>query len=202
MSVESKTGPSRRYRKRARAELEARTRERIAAAAVKLHGTVGPARTTVSAIAEEAGVQRATVYRHFPDDETLFDACTAQFYSRHPMPDVDAWAAIQDPDERLRRALADLYAWYEQTEFMLANTTRDSAFVPARARERFLAYFAGVHSALMSGRPERGRARVTTAAAIGHAIGFATWRSLAREQDLDRPEAADLMARMVLAAGR
>ena len=97
---------------------------------MKLHGTVGPARTTVSAIADEAGVQRATVYRHFPDDQSLFDACTAHFYGLHPRPDPEAWASIADPDERLRKALADLYAWYGETEEMLSN---DHARCRARA---------------------------------------------------------------------
>jgi len=168
---------------------------------MKLHGTVGPARTTVSAIADEAGVQRATVYRHFPDDQSLFDACTAHFYGLHPRPDPQAWASIADPDERLRKALADLYAWYGEIEEMLSNTTRDAAHVPAPTRERFLAYFAASRAVLTQGRRERGRARARVAAAIGHAIAFLTWRSLAREQGLDDPEAVTLMAGMVAEAG-
>src|SRR5215213_11124019 len=104
------------YRKRARAEQEQRTRERIAAATAALHGSVGPAQTTVSAIAERAGVQRATVYRHFPDDTALITACSAHWMMLNPAPDIAAWAAIGDVDERLRTALAELYAWYERTE--------------------------------------------------------------------------------------
>src|SRR5690349_19573030 len=131
MSTQSTQRNTRRYRKRRRAEHELETRRRITEATMKLHGTVGPARTTVSAIADEAGVQRATVYRHFPDDQSLFDACTAHFYGLHPRPDPDEWATIADPDERLRKALADLYAWYGEIEEMLSNTTRDAAHVPA-----------------------------------------------------------------------
>jgi AcrR family transcriptional regulator len=202
MSIQRRHPARRRpYRKRQRAEQERRTRERIAAAAVALHGSIGPANTTVKAVAERAGVQRATVYRHFPTDEALFDACTAHFYSRHPRPDPDGWATIEDPAERLRRALRELYGWYAETEGMLANVTRDAAHTPAGARERALAYFERVHASLMAGRGERRRARRRVAAAIGHAVGFPTWRSLVREQKLDPDDAVSLMVSMVDAAG-
>jgi len=190
----------RRYRKRRRAEQEQRTRERIAAAAAALHGSVGPANTTVKAVAERAGVQRATVYRHFPTDEALFDACTAHFYSRHPLPDPDAWRAIERPADRLRRALEELYGWYGETEDMLSNVTRDAAHTPAGARQRFLAYFDRVVETLMAGRRERGRARKRVVAALGHATGFATWQSLVRQQALDQDDAVALMVSMVDAA--
>jgi AcrR family transcriptional regulator len=201
MSTGTTHNKRRRYRKRRRAALELETRQRIAEATVKLHGTVGPARTTVSAIAGEAGVQRSTVYRHFPDDQALFDACTAQFYGLHPMPELERWTNIADPDERLRRALADLYAWFGEAEDMLSNTQRDAAYVPAPTRERFLGYFTAARDVLTRGRRERGRLRARTVAAIGHAIAFPTWRSLVREQDLDDAEAVELMARMVAEAG-
>ena len=102
----------RAYRKRRRAEQEEETRLRITEAAVDLHGSVGPARTTVSAIAERAGVQRATVYRHFPDEEALFAACSSHWAALNPPPDPAVWAEIADPDQRLRGALAELYSWY------------------------------------------------------------------------------------------
>src|SRR5687768_9128429 len=119
MSGESTQSTRRPYRKRLRAEHEAETRRRITEAAMKLHGTIGPARTTVKSVAEEAGVQRATVYRHFPTDESLFAACSAHWAGLNPPPDADAWASIRDPDERLRHALGELYAWYEWAEPML-----------------------------------------------------------------------------------
>lgn len=169
---------------------------------MKLHGTVGPAQTTVSAVAREAGVQRATVYRHFPDDETLFNACTAHFYARHPMPDPEQWAAIADPDERLRVALGDLYAWFGRTEPMLTRTRRDREHVPPKFVQRFLSYFEAVHATLMRGRRERGRRRARVAAAIAHAIGFPTWQSLTREQEIDDDDAIDLMLGMVRATDR
>src|SRR5215204_2491067 len=98
MSTQSTETRKRTYRKSRRAELEDETRRRITDAAVELHGSVGPARTTISAVAERAGVQRATVYRHFPDEEALFDACSAHWMAQHPLPDPTAWAKIEDPD--------------------------------------------------------------------------------------------------------
>src|SRR5947209_881838 len=198
------TRPRRRrpYRKRKRAADELRMRERITEATVALHETVGPAQTTVSAIAARAGVQRATVYRHFPDQQTLFSACTARYFELHPMPEPQAWAAIAAPSERLRQALADLYGWYRETEKMIFNSLRDIEAVPAATRDSFLGYFEAVRSQLMAGRPERGRARARVSAAVGHAIGFGTWRSLTREQGLSDQEALKLMSTMVESAGR
>src|SRR5215831_11572785 len=195
MSTELTTPPSRRYRKRQRAAQEAETRERIAAAAVRLHQTVGPSRTTVSAVAKEAGVQRATVYRHFPTEEALFDACTAHYYARNPMPDIEAWASVADPGERLRRALTELYAFFDGAEDMYERTGRDVTLVPAMAKAvgRFLAYFDRATTELVRGRPQRGRRRARVAAAIGHAISFPTWRSLVRQNGLSDQEAVALM---------
>jgi AcrR family transcriptional regulator len=196
-----RTGP-RPYRKRKRALSEVETRLRITEAAVALHQTVGPARTSVKAIAERAGVDRATVYRHFPDEQALFNACTSHYYTRHPMPDPSSWVAITDPDQRLRAALADLYRWYGETEEMLATGIRDIEHVPAGSREAFLGYFQTVHAALLAGRRERGRARARIVGAIGHAINFHTWHSLVREQQLSDDEAITLMVATVHAAAQ
>jgi AcrR family transcriptional regulator len=202
MATESKTS-QRPYRKRLRAEREEKTRERITQAAVKLHGSVGPARTTVSGVAREAGVQRATVYRHFPTEESLFDACTAHYWARHPLPDPASWAAIRDPGTRLRHALREMYAFFDEVEPMLENTARDAARVPAMAtaRERFLGYLDAVIDAIAAGRHERGAARRRMHAALGHAVSFPTWQSLVRSQGLDEGEAVAVMAAMVEAAG-
>jgi AcrR family transcriptional regulator len=189
------------YRKRKRAASELETRTRITEAAVALHQAVGPARTTVKAIAARAGVDRATVYRHFPDAPALFDACTSHYYAQHPMPDPRQWTALK-PMDRLRAALTDLYAWYGETEEMLASGIRDIEHVPADARDAFLGYFDTVRAALMDGRAERGRARVRVFGAIGHAINFLTWRSLIREQQLTTEEAVALMVATVRAAAR
>lgn len=199
MSVESATRP---YRKRRRAELEAETRRRIAQAAMELHGTVGPARTTISAVAERAGVQRATVYRHFPDEASLFGACSAHWLSLHPPPDPTPWLAIADHDERLRVALTDLYAWYGSDEQMFVNTFRDADLVPSMAPvfEASRMMFDALVEAIGRGRPERGRARRRVQAAIAHATSFATWHSLTRQGGLSDREAVALGVALVAAA--
>ena len=193
MSTETRT-----YRKRRRAEAEQLTRLRITEAAVKLHGTVGPARTTVSAVAKEAGVQRATVYRHFPTEEQLFVACSSHWLEQNPPPDPAGWAGVEDPGERLRRTLTDLYAWYRGTAGMLERSTRDAPLVPAMAGPMagLAAAIDAGRDVLMEGRPERGAARRRMRAALGHAMAFSTWQSLARDQGLDDREAVALMAAM------
>jgi len=203
MSTEATRAASRRYRKRLRAEHELQTRQAITEAVVKLHGTVGPARTTVSAIAEEAGVQRATVYRHFPDEATLFEACSGHYMSMHPPPDPSRWAKIADPDERLREALADVYRWWDETEEMMSRVIRDAPLVEslsAQTQAR-LAFFDQIASILMRGRGLRGKRKARVEAAIGHALAFSTWQSLVREHGLTNAEAVDLMAGMVERAG-
>jgi AcrR family transcriptional regulator len=203
MSSQSSTTAGRRYRKRRRAEQERRTRERITAAAVKLHGSIGPARTTVSAVAKEAGVQRATVYHHFPDEAALFEACTAHYWAANPLPEPDSWSSLADPGERLRAALDEMYEFYARTEGMLEKTSRDAPLVAAMARpvERFQEYQGAVADAIVAGRPERGAARRRVRAAAGHAVSFGTWQSLVRGQGLKRPEAVALMAVLVERAG-
>jgi AcrR family transcriptional regulator len=190
------------YRKRRRAELEAETRRRITESAVELHGTVGPSHTSISAVAERAGVRRSTVYRHFPDEVALFEACSSHWAASNLPPDLAGWEAIADPDERLAEALPELYAYYRRTERMLANLLRDEDEMPV-VKERFAVfhqYMSQARQALLRGRGLRGRRRRNVGAAIGHALSFATWRSLAREQDLDDAGAAALMARLVSTA--
>ncbi len=195
MSSEKTKAAKRPYRKRRRAELEDETRLRITEAAVDLHGSLGPAKTTISAVAERAGVQRATVYRHFPDEEALFGACSAHWLAQHPLPDLADWAAVGDPGERLRVALSALYAWYEGGEEMLERTTRDATLVPAMRGAVGLrrAWLAEAAKTIVRGRPERGARRRRVEAAVGHAVSFATWRSLVREQGLSASDAVELM---------
>ena len=193
---------SREYRKRARAQQEDETRRRITEAAVELHGSVGPARTTISSVAERAGVQRATVYRHFPDDEALFGACSAHWAAQHPAPDASEWESIADPDERLRTALRELYAWYGSDEQMFVNIFRDVELVPA-SREpvgEMVHQFERLVAAIVRGRPERGRKRKRVQAAVAHAASFASWRALTREGGLTHDEAVAVSAGMVAAA--
>src|SRR4051812_9399836 len=109
------------YRKKRRAELEAETRRRITETAVELHGTLGPSRTSMSAVAERAGVRRSTLYRHFPDEEALFAACSSHWAAANPLPDIGSWAATADPEVRLRAALEELYGFYRRTHGMMEN---------------------------------------------------------------------------------
>ena len=200
--MQSATGARRPYHKRRRAQLEAVTRLRITEAAVELHGSVGPARTTISAVAARAGVQRATVYRHFPDEEALFDACSSHWMAQHPLPDPARWVQIEDPAERLRVALGELYEWYEQGEYMLERTTRDVALVPALrpSIEGFHRWLGASANAILRGRPERGPRGRRLRAAVGHALAFETWRSLAIHQGLPRAETIELMEALADAA--
>src|SRR5215470_17098590 len=105
---------TRTYTLKRRAEQQAETRRRIVEAAVELHGSIGPARTTVSMVAERAGVQRHTFYAHFPDDRSLFMACSGLVFERDPLPDVQPWRDIADGRERLRVGLRAIYDWYER----------------------------------------------------------------------------------------
>lgn len=199
MSANIENPSKRRYRKRRRAEQEEETRQRITEATAELHGSVGPARTTVAAIAEKAGVQRATVYRHFPDDEALFNACSAHWLSENPLPRLDEWEAIKDPAERLRTALDQLYAWFDRNSYMVEKTTRDVTLVPALqpSMRAFAAWFQAATDVLLTGRRERGKRQRLVAAAIGHALDFETWRSLVERQGLSRADAVASMAALV-----
>jgi AcrR family transcriptional regulator len=195
---------TRTYRKKKRAKSEAETRRRITESAVELHGTVGPAHTSMSAVAERAGVRRSTLYRHFPDEAALFEACSSHWSAANPPPDVSAWTAIRDPDERLRAALAELYGFWRRTEPMIANLLRDE---PTDENVRrhfgpFHGYMEVARDLLVQGRRERGQARVRVRAAIGHALDFATWRSLVREQGLGNTQAGELMCALASAAAK
>jgi AcrR family transcriptional regulator len=187
------------YRKKRRAELEAETRRRITKSAVHLHGTVGPAHTSMSAVAERAGVRRSTLYRHFPDEAALFEACTADWNAANPPPDIRTWAAIEDPDERLRTAVEEIYGYWRRTQAMIQNMIRDEA-TNENVRRHFAifhVYMDAARDILMAGRGLRGRARDRARAAIGHALDFSTWRSLTREQGLEDSEAVNLMIGLV-----
>jgi AcrR family transcriptional regulator len=156
--------------------------------------TVGPRDTTVSAIAARAGVERLTVYRHFPDEKHLFAACTAHYMSLHPLPDPYSWSGIHDPRERLRGGLSEQYAWFAENERRQASILRDVEALRARHslpdRPPFEAPAVDV---LASGWRVRGGAMKRLRSAIGHALSFYTWRSLEREQKLGRREAIELM---------
>jgi AcrR family transcriptional regulator len=192
----------RKYEKKRRAEAEAQTRLRITESAVELHGSLGPARTSMSAVAEHAGVRRSTLYRHFPDERALFGACSAHWAEANPPPDISRWGSIKDPSERLDAALAELYVYYRQNEEMLDRLLRDAPTVPVvdELMGGFRAFLAEATKVLMRGRRLRGNAAKRTRAAIGHALAFRTWQDLTGAQGLDGPQAGELMASLIAAA--
>lgn len=200
MSNETKTA-KRRYEKRARAAQEQETRLRIIDAAIALHGTVGPARTTISAIAERAGVRRTTVYRHFPDERALLLGCSGTFAERNPAPDPTVWASIREPAARLAAALDAIYAWYERVEPMLTAVLRDVDAVPiiGELQDARLAYLADIEDGLASGWGARDRAAERLRATVGLALDFHAWRTL-HARGLDRADAVDVMSSAVGAA--
>jgi AcrR family transcriptional regulator len=187
---------SRKYELKARAESQRETRDRIARAAAELHEEKGVAHTTVAEIARRAGVTRLTVYNHFADLSELLPACSAHYSALHPRPDVGSLLALEDPGERVRAALARLYAWYRETEPMLGKLFSDRASVPELDRfmeqdiDRVQAELADDLAAAFG---LRGRRAERTRALIRLALDFWTWRRLSRE-GLDDEAAADLMA--------
>lgn len=189
----------RRYVMKKRAESEEQTRQRITVSAMTLHGSLGPSRTSMSSIAEHAGVRRSTVYRHFPDEAALFDACTNHWFDMNPLPEPCRWAKINDADQRLRTAFEELYAWYRRTESMMLNVLRDEEIVPMVKQKvmGYRSYLDAVRENLLKGRSARKSARGRIYAAVGHALAFTTWRSLAREQRLDDASCVDLMFRFI-----
>src|SRR4051794_68778 len=194
---------TRTYTLRERARKQAETRQRIVEATVALHREVGPARTTVAEIARRAGVQRLTVYNHFPEEQELFGACSAHFMSQHLPPDPAEWAALADPSERIRRALRDLHAWFASGEPMFANVQRDMGGMPALAEvvlTRRAEWDAALRSALGAGWTPRGARRARLMAAIGLACGFGAWQQLVRQEGLSAEDAVEVLAGAVEAA--
>lgn len=188
---------ARRYVKTRRAENQAETRERIAEAALALHAEAGIAQTTISMIAERAGVQRHTVYAHFPDERTLLMACSGLHMEREPLPSPEAWQATNDPEQRLRQALTALYAWFARNETLTAAFHRD-AEQHALLREinelRLGPSLAAFHDSLSGGLGAKGKA------ALLLAMSFYTWRTLTRDAGMAPAAAVDLMVGAILGA--
>ena len=190
------TENKRKYEMKKRAERQRETRREIVEATVELHRTLGPANTTISEIAKRAGVNRLTVYNHFPDITDLLKACSRSWTERHPAPDPTPWTQISDPEQRLRRALAELYGFYARTESMRGNVLRDAETIPELAallEGSVVPYLEAVRDLLAEGWEvgEDGRKRLL--ATIKLAIDFHTWRSLERESGLNREEAVESM---------
>jgi len=189
---------ARTYQLKRRAVTQAETRQRIVAAAVELHSTLGPAQTSLSAVAERAGVQRHTLYAHFPQERDLALACSALALARDPLPDPEEWRHIAEPEERLRRGLAELYAWYERNAGLAACVLRD-AEIHALTREIATLRLGPPMAALRQALTEAVGRSPKRRALLAVALGFHTWRSLVEESGLGRAAAVDAMARAVLA---
>jgi AcrR family transcriptional regulator len=188
---------ARKYTLKRRAEQKAETRQRIVEAAVDLHTSVGPAQTTLSMIADRAGVQRHTLYSHFPDERSLFLACSGLTMERDSPPDAEPWRAIGDASDRLSVGLRSIYAWYERNEGQSACVLRDAEF-HALTREitelRLGPYFAAYREILGEGLGAGRRAILELA------LSFHTWRTLVRDGGLASDKAAEAMARAVACA--
>jgi AcrR family transcriptional regulator len=194
------TEKKRKYEMKKRAELQRATRRRIVEATVELHRTKGPAHTTISEIAQRAGVNRLTVYNHFPDITDLLKACSKHWTERHPAPDPTPWAEISDPQERLRTALTQLYGFYARTEPMRANVLRDAQTMPALAallEGSVVPYLGAVRDLLAEGWEVSYDRKKRLLATLTLAIDFHTWRSLERESGLGREESVETMLEAV-----
>jgi len=184
----------RRYELKARAASQEATRERIAAAAAALHEEIGVAQTTVADIARRAGVQRLTVYNHFPDLDALLPACSAHWLAEHPQPDLGSAFALEDPAERLRAALTLLYGWYREHAPMQRRVYGERATVPEL--DAWMARSADVALAELAAGLAAGFARADARALVALALDFWTWQRLDRE-GLDDAAAAALMSDVV-----
>jgi len=184
----------REYVLKRRAELQERTRQRIIDAAIELHQTVGPRATTISEIAERAGVGRVTVYRHFPDEMALGLACSGKYFSEHSFPDLAAWGTIGEPAQRLRTGLRETYAYHRQTQAMTSHVLADGRHHPLMAP--YHDYWSRAGEVLLEPWQARGSRKQLLRAAIAVALSFDTWRTMAIEQQLRDDQAADLMFRL------
>ena len=191
-----------KYNLKARAERYQQTRQRIVETAVELHEIHGPAQTTITDIAKKAGVQRRTVYNHFPDELSLFKACSAHNRALNPPPDPEPWKLIPDPEERLRGALADVYAYYRRNEQMIANVTRDAQANPnvRKVLEPRVKHQERMRGVLAAGWEEQrdGQLRHKLLyGALWMALEFQTWHTLVRQQGFEDEEVIELMVGMV-----
>lgn len=185
---------TRTYTLKRRAEQQAATRRRIVEAAVDLHGSVGPAMTTFSMVAERAGVQRHTLYAHFPDERSLHLACSALSLERDPLPDSAPWRDIVDKDKRLRTGLLALYGWFERNAELAGCVLRDAehhALTKETVELRFGPYIAAYRDVLGA------RLNAKQRAMLGLALNFFTWRTLVRESGLKPVDAVGVMTQAI-----
>jgi AcrR family transcriptional regulator len=188
-------GVTRPYELKRRAERQDETRQRIVDATIGLHRERGAAQTTISDIARRAGVGRVTVYRHFPDEESLFRACSGHYFATHPFPAVARWHEIPVAGDRLRTALRETYAWHAENEQMIGMALAEARDLPLMAP--YHAFWDAAADVVAAAWPERGRRRAERKAAVAVALSFDTHRTLRREQGLPLRRAVELMARLV-----
>jgi AcrR family transcriptional regulator len=187
----------RTYQLKRRAERQEETRQRILAATVALHERVGVPGTSISAVAEQAGVERLTVYRHFADEGALLTAATTYYLAANPPPDPEPWRDIADPELRLRVGLTAAYAYHQQTEGMIGRLIQGLPYKPVicDALEGYSTYWMNVQRILSQGWDAPDPRLI--AAAVGHTVSFKTWHSLIRDVGLDNAQALELMVGMV-----
>lgn len=185
---------TRTYTLKKRAEQQAETRQRIVEAAFELHSTVGPSETTLSMIAEKAGVQRHTLYAHFPDERSIFQACSGLAHQRDPSPTADAWRGIAGRTERLTAALTDIYAWYERNAQLLSNVMRDvdrHPQVQEIQKTRVAPIRKGWNELLGEGLNADQRVMLQVA------LSFFTWRTMVKQSGVKQAAAVKLMVQAV-----
>ena len=189
-----------KYNLKARAERQQQTRQRIVETAVELHRAYGPAQTTITDIAKRAGVERQTVYNHFPDELSLLKACSAHNRTLNPPPDPEPWRLIADPESRLRRALAEVYAYYRRNEQMQANVTRDAQANPnvRKVFEARIKHQESMRNVLAAGWEQGdGQRHKLLYGALWMGLDFQTWHTLVRQQGFEDEEVRELMVGMV-----
>ena len=192
-----RSSKSRPYRMSRRAELVDQTRERITAATARLHTTIGPANTSVASIAEEAGVTRLTVYRHFADLDVLFEACRAHWRAENPPPDTRLWAETAGLEPRARRALTGLYGWYREHAQELFPIYRDMTTMPDTSQERMRSENRRLGDLLVGDDAPDGDAGRRMRAVARHLLDYRTWRSLAIQHELSDAEAVEIGVRLL-----
>ena len=192
-----------KYELKRRAERQEETRRRITEAAIELHSTVGGTQATISGIAERAGVQRRTVYNHFPTEHDLLSACMGHYWASNPLPDPGPWEEIADPEERLRRALGEVYAFYGRHERLLANFAADAHVNPTvrEVAEPYYRHWERMRDVLATGwEASDGQQRFVLGAALDLVLDFQTWSTLVGRGGIGDEQAVELMVGTVRCA--
>ena len=202
MSELERSPSGRKLNLRARALRQFETRQRITQAAVELHQQLGPLHTSITAIAQRAGVERLTVYRHFPDEASLHQACQQHFFASHPLPNLTLWQDIPIFANRLEVGLSDLYEYWDQTHEMFSSVLRDHEVDPERSGAGVVTFMSRARDALLDGEDISGQRGQRLRALAGHAVHFYTWRSLVRGQGLSNADAARLMFDSIICAAK